>query len=284
MNADGSNRRRLTDNQYEEGTPAWRPADLFKQKCAYFASSSCARAPRRIIDLVIDRDSEAKCDETVLSRALEREGRTGQVVAWKSAAAEAAGARRLIDYRVVYTTDGHWVTLEPDRKGWDAGERLKRAGSQLAQPDDIRVEATLIDSAGAESRVSMPVEFAILNPKAVWVDEAGIILSQAPRPSDADLEKLGDLIRHAIFNPWDDESGSDHEQQCRFDNDTHNLLATKLLGRTEALERIVERALEGVDVHLRTGERVRVEFVGTDEGTEATVSSVNTTGDERAAG
>ena len=25
MNADGSNQRPLTDNQYEEGTPAWRP-------------------------------------------------------------------------------------------------------------------------------------------------------------------------------------------------------------------------------------------------------------------
>ena len=32
MNADGSNQRPLTDNQYEEGTPAWLPAHLLKQK------------------------------------------------------------------------------------------------------------------------------------------------------------------------------------------------------------------------------------------------------------
>ena len=32
MNADGSNQRPLTDNQYEEGTPAWLPADLLKQE------------------------------------------------------------------------------------------------------------------------------------------------------------------------------------------------------------------------------------------------------------
>ncbi len=30
MNADGSNQRPLTDNQYEEGTPAWLPEDLLK--------------------------------------------------------------------------------------------------------------------------------------------------------------------------------------------------------------------------------------------------------------
>ena len=32
MNADGSNQRPLTDNQYEEGTPAWLPAHLLKQE------------------------------------------------------------------------------------------------------------------------------------------------------------------------------------------------------------------------------------------------------------
>ncbi len=32
MNADGSNQRPLTDNQYEEGTPAWLPANLLKQE------------------------------------------------------------------------------------------------------------------------------------------------------------------------------------------------------------------------------------------------------------
>jgi Tol biopolymer transport system component len=32
MNADGSNQRPLTDNQYEEGTPAWLPAEPFTQK------------------------------------------------------------------------------------------------------------------------------------------------------------------------------------------------------------------------------------------------------------
>ena len=32
MNADGSNQRPLTDNQYEEGTPAWLPAELLKQQ------------------------------------------------------------------------------------------------------------------------------------------------------------------------------------------------------------------------------------------------------------
>ena len=32
MNADGSNQRPLTDNQYEEGTPAWLPADLVKKE------------------------------------------------------------------------------------------------------------------------------------------------------------------------------------------------------------------------------------------------------------
>ena len=239
---------------------------------------------RIIIDLVIDRDSEAECDETVLYRALEREWLAGQVVPLKSPAAEAAGARRLIDYRVVYTTDGHRVVLEPDRRGWDAGERLRRPGRRLARPDDIRVEATLIDSAGTKSRLSMPVEFAILDPKAAWVDEAGIILSQAPRPANADLDKLGSLIRHAIFKPWEGGSGSAREQQLRFDTDTHGLLATGLLGRAEALERIVERALEGVAVHLRAGERVRVEFAGTTEGTEATVTGVETVDDEGAAG
>ena len=35
---------------------------------------------RIIIDLVIDRDSEAECDETVLYRALERERLAGQAV------------------------------------------------------------------------------------------------------------------------------------------------------------------------------------------------------------
>ena len=32
MNADGSNQRPLTDNQYEEGTPAWLPANLLTQE------------------------------------------------------------------------------------------------------------------------------------------------------------------------------------------------------------------------------------------------------------
>ena len=32
MNADGSNQRPLTDNQYEEGTPAWLPVDLLKRE------------------------------------------------------------------------------------------------------------------------------------------------------------------------------------------------------------------------------------------------------------
>ena len=32
MNADGSNQRPLTDNQYEEGTPAWLPADLLRRE------------------------------------------------------------------------------------------------------------------------------------------------------------------------------------------------------------------------------------------------------------
>ncbi len=32
MNADGSDQRPLTDNHYEEGTPAWLPADLLKQE------------------------------------------------------------------------------------------------------------------------------------------------------------------------------------------------------------------------------------------------------------
>ena len=30
MNADGSNQRPLTDNQYEEGTPAWLPEELMR--------------------------------------------------------------------------------------------------------------------------------------------------------------------------------------------------------------------------------------------------------------
>ena len=231
---------------------------------------------RIIIDLVIDRDSEAECDETVLYRALEREGLAGRAVPMKSDAAEAAGASRLIDYRVIYTTDGEEVTLEPGRTGWAAGERLKRPGRRLAEPEDIRVEATLHDAMGGESKLSMPVEFAILDPKAAWVDEAGIILSRAPRPADADLEKLGSLIRHAVFNPWDGRSGSAHEQQLRFDTDTHALLATALLGRAEALERIVDRALGDVGVRLRKGERVNVEFRGTDEGTETTVIAVET--------
>ena len=32
MSADGSNQRPLTDNQYEEGTPAWQPAHPLKQR------------------------------------------------------------------------------------------------------------------------------------------------------------------------------------------------------------------------------------------------------------
>ena len=76
--------------------------------------------------------------------------------------------------------------------------------------------------------------------------------------------------------------GNAREQQRRFDNDTHDLLATALLGRAEALERIAGRALEGAGVRLRAGERVRVEFTGTGEGTEATVTSVDTAGEEGA--
>ena len=47
MNADGSNQRPLTDNQYEEGTQAWLTADRLKQERRRHRAAKAVSSPPR---------------------------------------------------------------------------------------------------------------------------------------------------------------------------------------------------------------------------------------------
>ena len=217
--------------------------------------------------------SRNRVDEIVLYRALER---AGYRPTRPNYAAEAW--QRVINFRIRYKVNDRTHVLEADRDGAQ-GKMPASRDRILHNADCIEVEAELENAAGYRMRMTLPVEFAVVNnAHASWIDDAGLIFSRAtrlwPEPS-ADPEHLVDLLEHALFQPWSaDDEETVSQQRENFRATALDMLDDGLLKRADALQRMAERRYGySYGLKLQPGERIEVHIREDEGGTHIKVES-----------
>ena len=213
-------------------------------------------------------------DEVVLYRALERAGYRPIRPVYGAGAGP-----RIIDFRIRYQIGDRRHVLEAGRNGAQGSMQVGLPSRDRIphKADCIEVDAELMNFAGNRVRMTLPVEFAVLNhPHASGIDDIGLIFSQAQRPEpNADPEHLVDLLEHALFSPW---SGKDEEtenrQREKFRTTALEMVDNGLLERAEALQRLAERRYGGSSgLNLRAGERIEVHIREDKRGTHIQVET-----------